>query len=99
MTHIKNRNGKKDLLHAREPEQKKEIGSTCTPERNQDQQLHLTELKQQTQAITGSVNPVKVAYRGISHEGPTRSSCFTPGTKQWPFFPCFNFHKFVAESI
>ncbi|GKG11406.1 hypothetical protein Tco_0342806 [Tanacetum coccineum] len=38
---------KKDLLHAREQEQKKEIGSTCTPEWNQDQQLHLTELKQQ----------------------------------------------------
>ncbi|PWA94832.1 hypothetical protein CTI12_AA016550 (mitochondrion) [Artemisia annua] len=75
------------LLHAREPEQKKEIGSTCTPERNQDQQLHLTELKQQIQAILGSVDQVKAAYRGTSHERPTRSSYFTPGTKQWSFFP------------
>nr|GEY79311.1 NADH dehydrogenase subunit 2, mitochondrial [Tanacetum cinerariifolium] len=78
---------KKDLLHAWEPEQKKEIGSTCTPERNQDQQLHLTELKQQIQAILGSVDQVKAAYRGTSHERPTRSSYFTPGTKQWSFFP------------
>lgn len=58
-THQKSKWQKKDLLHAREPEQKKEIGSTCTPERNQDQQLHLTELKQQIQAILGSVDQVK----------------------------------------
>nr|GEV22488.1 Gag-Pol polyprotein [Tanacetum cinerariifolium] len=54
--------------HTREPEQKKEIGSTCTPERNQDQRLHLTELKQQIQVILGFVDQVKAAYRGTSHE-------------------------------
>ncbi|GJR50355.1 hypothetical protein Tco_1400876 [Tanacetum coccineum] len=47
-----------------EPEQKKEIRSTCSPERNQDEQLHLTELKQQIQAILGSVDQVKDTYRG-----------------------------------
>lgn len=90
---------KKDLLHAREPEQKKEIGSTCTPERNQDQQLHLTELKQQIQAILGSVDQVKAAYRGTSHERPTRSSYFTPGTKQWSFFPQYPLLYFWTYSL
>ncbi|GJZ06912.1 hypothetical protein Tco_0540705 [Tanacetum coccineum] len=100
LTHIKNRNGKKkDLLHAREPEQKKEIGSTCTPERNQDQQLHLTELKQQIQEILGSVDQVKAAYRGTSHERPTRSSYFTPGTKQWSFFPQYPLLYFWTYSL
>nr|GFB15266.1 hypothetical protein CTI12_AA016550, mitochondrial [Tanacetum cinerariifolium] len=58
-----------------------------SPERNQDQQFHLTKLKQQIQAILGFVDQVKAAYRGTSHERPTRSSYFTPGAKQWSFFP------------
>lgn len=44
-THKKYKWQKKDLLHAREPEQKKEIGSTCTPERNQDQKMRHRDLK------------------------------------------------------
>ncbi|GJW90656.1 hypothetical protein Tco_0168209 [Tanacetum coccineum] len=90
---------KKDLLHARELEQKKEIGSTCTLERNQDQQLHLTELKQQIQAILGSVDQVKAAYRGTSHESPTQSSYFTPKVKQWSFFPQYPLLYFWSYSL
>nr|GEX57858.1 ribonuclease H-like domain-containing protein [Tanacetum cinerariifolium] len=56
-------------------------------------------LKQQIQAILGFVDQVKAAYRGTSHERPTRSSYFTPGTKQWSFFPQYPLLYFWTYSL